>query len=420
MKSTLTKRGCHFKSSGYRVVLLLGQLRPQYSYSQKCNTPIMGFIGLAIALPPPSVHEVRLETDMFVTKLAFDFKIAHCEAKVSELLDYSAEDLNGKSMYALVHPADVDKIKQTHNDLIKKGQVMSTYFRLLNRRGGYTWMQMCATLVCNTKNENEQSILCVNYVLSGSQYGHVVMDHKQVDQPTVRIKRDEDAENQLGSPESRDGEYSNQGSEGGRNPVNLGLDQSLESYTAQGYNPEDPHLRLGQTPVEAPNTGLSGEEQDRQSPAGPDPSNTSNISTTSSTVTSSTSTTIRPHSASPLAASSPASPDCESSKVRELESAMSRHLPAEKCEGGGPASQPASQTSPASLLKHFYSRPGGYPEPSWLPSSAYPGVPPAQPLAIKPYGGVETSAYPGLDQNIYSHSASFHLYNRGQTWYSGN
>ena len=80
---------------------------------------------------------------------------------------------------------------------------MSTYFRLLNRRGGYTWMQMCATLVCNTKNENEQSILCVNYVLSGSQYSHVVMDHRQIDQPTVRIKRDEDAENQLGSPESR-------------------------------------------------------------------------------------------------------------------------------------------------------------------------------------------------------------------------
>merc|ERR1719347_1922882 len=64
MKSTLTKRGCHFKSSGYRVVLLLGKLRPQYSYSSpgiqnnKLSPPIMGFIGLAIALPPPSVHEV--------------------------------------------------------------------------------------------------------------------------------------------------------------------------------------------------------------------------------------------------------------------------------------------------------------------------------------------------------------------------
>ena len=42
---------------------------------------VMGFIGVAIALPPPSVHEVRLESDMFVTRLAFDFKIAHCEPK---------------------------------------------------------------------------------------------------------------------------------------------------------------------------------------------------------------------------------------------------------------------------------------------------------------------------------------------------
>merc|ERR1719232_403956 len=221
MKSTLTKRGCHFKSSGYRVVLLLGQLRPQYSYphTKKCNTPIMGFIGLAIALPPPSVHEVRLETDMFVTRLSFDFKIAHCEAKVSDLLDYTADDLTGQSIYGLVHAADTEKIKQTHNDLIKKGQVMSTYFRLLNRRGGYTWMQMCATLVCNTKNDQEQSIICVNYVLSGSQYSHVVMDRQQVDQPGVRVKTDgEEAIGSSqetavsGSPDScREGEYSNQG-----------------------------------------------------------------------------------------------------------------------------------------------------------------------------------------------------------------
>ena len=85
---------------------------------------------------------------------------------------------------------------------------MSTYFRFLNRRGGYTWMQMCATLVCNTKNENEQSIICVNYVLSGSQYSHVVMDREQVDQPLVRIKQDLSnvEENSVESPESGRGE----------------------------------------------------------------------------------------------------------------------------------------------------------------------------------------------------------------------
>jgi hypothetical protein len=41
-------------------------------------------------------------------------------------------------------------------------------------------MQTCATLVCNTKNNDEQSIICVNYVLSGPQYGSIVMSKEQV------------------------------------------------------------------------------------------------------------------------------------------------------------------------------------------------------------------------------------------------
>ena len=36
--------------------------------------------------------------------------------RVCDLLDYTADDLTGKSMYSLVHAADVHKIKQTHVD----------------------------------------------------------------------------------------------------------------------------------------------------------------------------------------------------------------------------------------------------------------------------------------------------------------
>merc|ERR1719507_1059773 len=264
MKSTLTKRGCHFKSSGYRVVLLLGKMRPQYSYphTKKSSTPIMGFIGLAIALPPPSVHEVRLETDMFVTRLSFDFKIAHCEPKVCDLLDYSADDLTGKSMYSLVHTADVHKIKQTHVDLIKKGQVMSNYYRLMNRQGGYTWMQICATLVCNTKNSDEQSIICVNYVLSGSQYSSVVMASEQIKSDQSEDEQGGGTRN--GSPESlKDGDYSNQGSSpsGGHSS----LEQSSSLDQGRGgvgladqyqYPTDDTNLRLGKASVATSDHGL--------------------------------------------------------------------------------------------------------------------------------------------------------------------
>ena len=43
--------------------------------------PLLGMIAMAIALPPPTVHEVRLEPDMFVTRVAFDFRIIHCEPR---------------------------------------------------------------------------------------------------------------------------------------------------------------------------------------------------------------------------------------------------------------------------------------------------------------------------------------------------
>lgn len=49
--------------------------------------------------------------------------------------------------------------------VINKGQVMSGYYRIINKNGGYTWVQTCATVICNSKNSDEQSIICVNYVL---------------------------------------------------------------------------------------------------------------------------------------------------------------------------------------------------------------------------------------------------------------
>ncbi|KAG8232217.1 hypothetical protein J437_LFUL011961 [Ladona fulva] len=176
MKSTLTKRGCHFKSSGYRYIMSLtvavAKLRPQYSFgrgtaagSKSPMPPLLGMVALAIALPPPSVHEIRLESDMFVTRVMFDFRIAHCEPRVSELLDFTADELTGKNLYSLCHGEDAAKLRKCHVDLINKGQAMSQYYRIMNRHGGFTWVQTCATVVCNSKNADEQNIICVNYVI---------------------------------------------------------------------------------------------------------------------------------------------------------------------------------------------------------------------------------------------------------------
>ena len=132
------------------------------------------------------------------------------------MLDYTAEELTGQSMYALCHGEDVHKLKNTHEDckfqktkklqiyqkkkqmsiflffsVLNKGQVMSNYYRILNKSGGYSWVQSCATLICNTKNADEQSIICVNYVLSGPQFADIVMDTCQTDSKLgIAIKDD--------------------------------------------------------------------------------------------------------------------------------------------------------------------------------------------------------------------------------------
>ncbi|XP_070494223.1 protein trachealess-like isoform X2 [Chironomus tepperi] len=202
MKSTLTKRGCQFKqSTGYRdvsnpknanakpnnghysVVLILCRLRPQYSFNhnKKSQPQLLGMVALAIALPPPSVHEIRLECDMFVTRINFDFRLAHCEPKITEVLGYSTDELVGESLYNLCHGEDAVKLRKCHSDLIEKGQVLTHYYRILNKNGGYTWIQTCATIVCNIKNNDEQNIICVNYVISARENTNVVMDQCQLE-----------------------------------------------------------------------------------------------------------------------------------------------------------------------------------------------------------------------------------------------
>jgi len=49
--------------------------------------------------------------------------------------------------------------------VLNKGQVLTDYYRLMNRHGGYVWLQTCATIICNAKNVDEQNIIAINYVL---------------------------------------------------------------------------------------------------------------------------------------------------------------------------------------------------------------------------------------------------------------
>ncbi|XP_006812392.1 uncharacterized protein LOC100369556 [Saccoglossus kowalevskii] len=209
LKSTLTKRGVHIKSSGYKVVQISGRLRPRMilTHTQRQPITIIGFVALAHALPSPTINEIRIECDLFVCKANMDLKIAFCDSRISQFMDFTASDVLGKSFYDFLHAEDIAAMRDSHADLITKGQVVTGYYKWLTKTGGYIWMQTSCTVTCS-KNTNDRVVVCINYILSPVEYKNCVMDISQLpNRPTDDTSESSDtSESEAGSSSDTDNE----------------------------------------------------------------------------------------------------------------------------------------------------------------------------------------------------------------------
>ncbi|XP_069063757.1 neuronal PAS domain-containing protein 1 isoform X1 [Pleurodeles waltl] len=215
MKSTLTKRGLHVKTSGYKVIHVTGCLRtrlPSFCHSHSIPGRVMGLVALAHTLPPSTLSEVRIDCHMFVFRVNMDLQIVYCESRITDYMDLSASDLVGKNCYQFVHAADVEGIRQSHRDLLIKGQVVTKYYRWLQKSGGFIWIQSCATISVNMKNPSERNMIWVNYILSKPECKDTPLDVSQLPAVPLRLAdtggvsdlETDFKENNL-SPESRKG-----------------------------------------------------------------------------------------------------------------------------------------------------------------------------------------------------------------------
>nr|XP_020467194.1 neuronal PAS domain-containing protein 3 isoform X4 [Monopterus albus] len=204
MKSTLTKRGVHIKSSGYKVIHITGRLRIRMALTHSRSVPnqIMGMVVVAHALPPPTINEVRIDCQMFVTRVNMDLKIVYCENRISDYMDLTPVDIVGKRCYQFIHAEDVEGIRQSHLDLMNKGQCVTKYYRWIQKNSGYIWIQSSATIAVNAKNASEKNIIWVNYVLSNPEYKDTPMDIAQL--PNLPEKTSESSETSDSESESKE------------------------------------------------------------------------------------------------------------------------------------------------------------------------------------------------------------------------
>ncbi|XP_029570412.1 neuronal PAS domain-containing protein 1 isoform X1 [Salmo trutta] len=193
MKSTLTKRGLHVKSSGYkvRVIHVTGRIRCRPAMvpgSARSVRRPMGLVALAHTLPPSTLNEVRMESQMFVFRVNMDLQVTYCENRISEYMDLSPAEVVGNTCYHFIHVEDLDNIRQSHEDLLRKGQVVTGYYRWLQRRGGYLWVQSCATVSINHKAPHERNVIWVNYVISRTELPDTPLDLLQLPE-SLRAER---------------------------------------------------------------------------------------------------------------------------------------------------------------------------------------------------------------------------------------
>ncbi|TKC50316.1 hypothetical protein EI555_017978 [Monodon monoceros] len=195
MKSTLTKRGVHIKSSGYklhRINILPSRLG----------------LGLGELL------------------------------RISDYMDLTPVDIVGKRCYHFIHAEDVEGIRHSHLDLniniiikdddhfvpvlicnafysvfspvLNKGQCVTKYYRWMQKNGGYIWIQSSATIAINAKNANEKNIIWVNYLLSNPEYKDTPMDVAQL--PHLPEKTSESSETSDSESDSKDTSEDNENS----------------------------------------------------------------------------------------------------------------------------------------------------------------------------------------------------------------
>ncbi|XP_029964679.1 neuronal PAS domain-containing protein 1 isoform X2 [Salarias fasciatus] len=242
MKSTLTKRGLHVKSSGYKVIHVTGRIRCRPALVPGSTRSVrrpMGLVALAHTLPPSTLNEVRMESHMFVFRVNMDLQVTYCENRISEYMDLTPAEVVGHTCYHFIHVEDLENLRQSHEDLLRKGQVVTGYYRWLQRRGGYLWIQSTATVSINHKAPHERNVIWVNYVLSRTELPDTPLDLLQLPE-SIRAERLRVSSSPANSSPQARGSQPAKSSAGKSDPDTKGR----EKFTPAAIQSEDRRKRL--------------------------------------------------------------------------------------------------------------------------------------------------------------------------------
>ncbi|CAL8362996.1 unnamed protein product [Merluccius merluccius] len=170
VKSTLTSRGrtVNIKSATWKVLHCTG-------YVGECGSATL----LCEPVPHPSSVEFPLDSSTFLTRHSMDLRFTHCEGRVTELVGYEPNNLIGRSAYEFHHSLDSEHVNRSLHTLLSKGQVCTSPYRFLAKRGGFVWAETQATVLYNSRTSQPEAVVCLNFILSVVEKADVVFSVEQ-------------------------------------------------------------------------------------------------------------------------------------------------------------------------------------------------------------------------------------------------
>ncbi|XP_023319217.1 protein similar-like [Trichogramma pretiosum] len=219
LKCTLTSKGrkVNLKSASYKVIHCTGRYvknteahkrtvlvstssddennNPTITYSEEVvvddpvredrsgdeKGPPKSFLVLvASPVPHPSNIEIALGKYTFLSKHNLNMKFTYADDKLTEFLGWDGSELMGQSLFDFHHALDDVSLDKSFKSLFHKGQCETMSYRFLNKTGGYAWVVTQATLIHCARSQKPQSVVCVNYLLSGVEHEDEVCSTRQI------------------------------------------------------------------------------------------------------------------------------------------------------------------------------------------------------------------------------------------------
>ncbi|XP_017879539.1 hypoxia-inducible factor 1-alpha isoform X2 [Ceratina calcarata] len=196
-KCTLTGKGrkVNLKSASYKVIHCTGRLAHVRDPVSNSNTDEedcrsddemierdtgVSLVVLGCPIPHPSNIEIPLGRQTFLSKHSLSMKFTYADEKLAEYLGWNSEELMGQSVFEFYHALDNFAMDKSFKSLFSKGQCETVAYRFLGKRGGYAWVVTQATLIHCVKQQKPQSVVCVNYILSGVEREDEVYSVRQL------------------------------------------------------------------------------------------------------------------------------------------------------------------------------------------------------------------------------------------------